>query len=201
MTRIKLNIAALMTGMILVAVGLAALRNATDLWASLSFTLAVALMLSALVGSLVGRGRAAWAGAGIFGWAYMAAAFGPWPWLNHDDLRPPRLLTAYAVDRLEGKLGGFRPRSVVFVLPGGVVNPSPGSQLFPLPLQGAISSGRDLSLDRGSPVISPVMRINTSPGQQVAHSLWSILAAAAGALIGRAVAGRDDRERSPDEAR
>jgi hypothetical protein len=71
--------------------GFAALRNANNLWASATYTLAIATIAAALVGALVRNGvaRTAWIGLAAFGWAYLLAS------------RLPDL-TSYNVGKLAG---------------------------------------------------------------------------------------------------
>jgi hypothetical protein len=94
MTRFRFNIAQLMAVVLYFGFGFAALRNANPFWASVSHTLAILLILAAVVGALAQRGvaRLSWAGIAIFGWAYLliellpdraVGSFGagpiPWP--------------------------------------------------------------------------------------------------------------------------
>ena len=103
MTRPRLTIAQLMTFIFFVGFGFAALRNANDLWASATFTLA---MISILVAPLFafarkGKARMTWAGFAVFGWCYFLidllpdrspGTFGvqpiPWPSLIIDAVAP-----------------------------------------------------------------------------------------------------------------
>ena len=70
MTRLRFSIAQLMVCVLVAGFGFAALRNADPFWANASYTLAVVLIATALVGALVrkGRARAAWTGFAVFGW-------------------------------------------------------------------------------------------------------------------------------------
>lgn len=79
MKRLRLSIGGLMAAVSFIAVGIAALRGNSVLWASATFTIALASCLGALLGSLSGRGaaRMAWGGFTLFAGSYLALAFGP----------------------------------------------------------------------------------------------------------------------------
>ncbi|MBX6316078.1 MAG: hypothetical protein IRY99_24670 [Isosphaeraceae bacterium] len=107
MRRLRGTVLALMGVVALVAFGIAALRRATEVWASATFTLAVALLSMAVVGALVrrGPGQAFWIGCAVPGWVYLALSFGPWfpdTALNPPALLPTRLL-AHAYPLLKPK--------------------------------------------------------------------------------------------------
>jgi hypothetical protein len=73
MTRPRLTIAQLMTLILLLSFGFAALRNATPIWASATHTLAIISILAALLCAFARKGKArmTWAGFAVFGWAYL----------------------------------------------------------------------------------------------------------------------------------
>lgn len=70
------SIAGLMAVVVLVAVGFAALKNPSEIWASCLFSLTVGLLLLALLGVAFGSGdrRMFWAGFSVFGWGYLILA-------------------------------------------------------------------------------------------------------------------------------
>jgi hypothetical protein len=93
MTRLRLTIAQLMTVILLVGFGFAALRNANPFWASATYTIAIISILVALLCAFVRKGKArmSWAGLAVFGWAYFlidllpnrsvgSLGAGPIPW-------------------------------------------------------------------------------------------------------------------------
>jgi hypothetical protein len=90
MKRPRLSILALMTAIVLIALGFAALRNPTVLGASLTFTATVAFLATAIVAAIARRGRArvTWAGVAVFGWAYLLMSFGPFKNGNGVDCPP-----------------------------------------------------------------------------------------------------------------
>ncbi len=75
---LRVSIARSMGIVLLAAVGLAALRNPTIVWASSLFTLVVVLLCTAVLGAIAVRGpaRLTWTGFAVFGWVYLGIAFG-----------------------------------------------------------------------------------------------------------------------------
>ena len=73
---IRFPIAGLMGAVLVVALGLAALRNASEIWASVIFLLTCGLLCLAIVGTLCRRDaeRAWWLGFALFGWGYLVLA-------------------------------------------------------------------------------------------------------------------------------
>ena len=69
MTRHRFTLAQLMAIVLSVGFGFAALRNANELWASATYTLAFLMNLVATLGALARKGRArlAWVGFAVFG--------------------------------------------------------------------------------------------------------------------------------------
>jgi hypothetical protein len=91
--RYRFTLAALMGAVALVAVGVAALRSPTALWASLVILLALGAICGATVGAILRRGpaRGAWLGFAVFGWAYFLLTLSPWG--GEYGLGPARFLT------------------------------------------------------------------------------------------------------------
>jgi hypothetical protein len=71
MTRLRFTLAQLMAIVLYVGFGFAALRNADEVWASATYTLAFLMISVAPLGALARKGRArmAWAGFAVFGWS------------------------------------------------------------------------------------------------------------------------------------
>jgi hypothetical protein len=74
--RPRISIAALLAGMVPIAVGLAALANPTALWEGVVFALTLLTLFTAIVGVLYrrGAGRAFWVGFALFGWGFFVLA-------------------------------------------------------------------------------------------------------------------------------
>jgi hypothetical protein len=77
----RLSISSLMAFVLISAVGLAALRNAGELWAGMMLLVAVAAVGVALMATVILRGKERywWAGFAFFGGGYLALTVGPWP--------------------------------------------------------------------------------------------------------------------------
>jgi hypothetical protein len=92
-----------MAFVIFIGFGFAALRNANEIWASATFTLAFFMITMAPLGALVRRGtaRMAWSGFGIFGWARLLIDAFPHPDFTLFGAMPsPGLLTDRVFDYL-----------------------------------------------------------------------------------------------------
>ena len=86
MRTVRFPIAGLMWAVVVAALGLAALRNASDIWAGATFLVTCGVLCLALVGIVcrTNESRAWWVGFALFGWGYLALAF--WsPELAADD--------------------------------------------------------------------------------------------------------------------
>ena len=71
MNRLRFTLAQLMAVVLFIGLGFAALRNADDFWASVTYTLAFLMISVAALAALArkGRVRLVWAGFAMFGWA------------------------------------------------------------------------------------------------------------------------------------
>ena len=91
--RPRFNVGQLMGIVLYLGLGFAALRSASDFWASATFGVAIVMVLGASLGAAARRGvaRMTWAGFALFGWAYLLLSvlpprrdnffgFGPIPW-------------------------------------------------------------------------------------------------------------------------
>jgi hypothetical protein len=119
MRRARASIAMLLVYIALFAVGLAALRVSSRLWANVGFSLAITLLLAAVAGLIYLRGesRAFALGFALFGWPYLLITFGPTPFGNWRDL----LVTKPALAILEEYLKDAAPP----VTPPPVTPPRP----------------------------------------------------------------------------
>jgi hypothetical protein len=100
--RVRFSLAALLTAVLAIGVACAALRYASELWASAAFSRALVLLLGAVLGALFRRSasRAFWVGFALFGWAYLLLVFGPW----FNSSVKPRLVTTRLITYLHQKL-------------------------------------------------------------------------------------------------
>ena len=76
----RFSIRGAMSVILVCAVGLAALRNANELWAGVMVLVTMALLGTTLLGVIHqhGQGRAWWLGFGVFAGGYLLLALGPW---------------------------------------------------------------------------------------------------------------------------
>ncbi len=100
MRRFRFSVAGLMAVILVLTIGMAALRDPTPLWASTIFTAAVVLFAASLLGAMAHRGvpRFSWAGMAVFGWVYLITSFGPWP---GNSVGPPPLLPSALLDQFQ----------------------------------------------------------------------------------------------------
>jgi hypothetical protein len=78
--RARFTILEMAAAVALVGLAVAALRDPTDLWTRLSFTLAILGTAIAVLGAIVRHGpdRPLWLGWALFAGGYLILAFGPW---------------------------------------------------------------------------------------------------------------------------
>src|SRR3954454_8529724 len=153
----SISLMGLMLVVIVIACGLAALKDPSELTSSLVFTAAVSLLVVATIGTWLGR-RASWAGFAAFGWAALFLAFGSRP----DAPLPPRPLTTFLLHQAFLRTG-TKPVPSLGGL--GQAPPSP-------PLTVALTS------IGGAMVPVPMHYL------QVGHSLLALVIACLGAVAG-----------------
>jgi len=98
----RFSIASLMAFVLIFGVGLAALRNASELWAGMMLLVALGVVGAAVLGAIIlrGRERAWWSGFALFAGGYMALAVGPWL----SDRFQPQLGTTHLLQYVHGRL-------------------------------------------------------------------------------------------------
>lgn len=91
----QFSLAGLLIGVTFFAIGLAALRFASETWAAIVFTLTMVALCGSLIGCMFcGREtRRCWIVFSLAGWTYLLITFGPWFNLN---VRPRLLTTQFA---------------------------------------------------------------------------------------------------------
>ncbi len=193
MRRLRVPIAGLMLSLLPVAVGLAALRDPSEMWASALFSLTIlALLVSALgIAARRGASRMAFLGFTLFGGTYLILAFGPWAWVNRDGLRPPPLVTRMLLDWMqESQVGPAADWKVISV---GMGLPSSGLHFTVSPAD--LANARSPS---GSPSIgSMYVPYDVSPYKQIAHSMLALVVGTLGAIAGRIMAPREAESPRP----
>src|SRR5262245_56436953 len=187
MRRLRVPIAGLMLSLLPVAIGLALLRDPSELRASALFSLTILVLLVSVLGTVAQRGaaRMAFLGFALFGAIYLILAFGPWAWINPDGLRPPSLVTRMLLDQIkEAKLGlasNWEDRRDTINWNGRLTQLSFGpadAALVPPP------SGQGSGL-------TMYLVFDISPYKQIAHSMLALVAATLGAIAGRIIAARE----------
>ena len=114
MSRLRFTLAQLMTIVLFIGFGFAALRNPNEFWMSATYTLAFLMISVAPLGALArkGRDRMAWAGFAVFGWARLLV--GALPYLTdhaYGQIPSPKLLGfAYLMPSFLTRAGGLFPR-------------------------------------------------------------------------------------------
>jgi hypothetical protein len=94
--RPRISIRAFLALILFIGVGIAALRGATAIWASVMILAALGAICAATVGAALihGAARPAWLGFAVFGWAYFLLCLSPWG--GEYGLGPARFLTRVA---------------------------------------------------------------------------------------------------------
>ncbi len=106
MPRIRFTISGLMGLIVVAAIGIAGIREGTEIWASLTYTVTVLSLLMALPFLFYSQGktRAGWLGFVLFSWVYLYFAFGNW-WADGPGLPPlpTKWLLSFVHDRIHAK--------------------------------------------------------------------------------------------------
>jgi hypothetical protein len=177
MTRLRFSVAQSMAIVLVVGVGVAALRAASLVWASAVFTLTVLVLLTAVLAAMARRGRTrmTWAGFALFGWVYLGTTFGPGAAAN--GVTPPPYVTRWALDYWDANLWSAAMGGVAAML---AESGNSGEELFPrfppVQLPGT-----------GAPVLSP----NSHHFRRIGHCLAAIVFGLVGAVLGRLLASRE----------
>jgi uncharacterized membrane protein YeaQ/YmgE (transglycosylase-associated protein family) len=183
----RLSIRALMAVIVVSAIGLAAIRNASDLWAGLLLMIVLGFVGAAILGAIFSRGarRAWWTGFALFSGGYLVLALVPWlsaqlgttQLLNYVHARAvTSTIASFELSRLDKNTVLYR-----IVSPdGGVHESKVADSVYK-------STGGSELLDS----IAPVNRWRSAlPGaanhdqfQRVGHSLFALLAALVGGTV------------------
>ena len=166
---LRFSVAGLMAIVLLLALGLAALRANSEFWASAIFTAVVILLSASVVGAIVARGltQSTSTGMAVFGWIYLVIAFGPWA---KDTIGSPPLLTSALLEYLQDYVVSDTPYLVA--------------------VQQSRTSNAAYSLrGKGPQGGAPAARlIDVTPYWHTGHSLGAFLFGILGAVGGRLMA-------------
>jgi hypothetical protein len=198
MKRIRFNIASLLVVVLVLGVGFAALREASDLWESGVFTLTLAALLISilLAAHRTESKRAFWIGFALFGWTYLGLSLVPsiesrlisTKALAFLDSKVPRSIPAgfvYADFDNDGKMDLYVANNALYPNKGTVVfeDVTANAGLNPAGNQGKGSGSLDLKNSarlwlRGS--------VGTTENfLRIGHSLIALIAASLGGYISR----------------
>jgi hypothetical protein len=175
MGRTQFSLASLMAVMFFIALGIAALLNATALWASVSFMFTVALMSAAILGAIACRGRTrmTWAGVAIFGWVYLGIVFGPLPNGNGTTIPPLPTMVLYEYTLYHTLI----PRSK--------------AAFADVTFKNSIQA--ETLLDKASLTGKPRVLVDVMHLKRIVHSFGALIFAFIGGFIGRIFYSRDAR--------
>jgi hypothetical protein len=179
MRRIRFSVAGLMAVILLLAVGMAALRDPTELWASAIFTAAVTLFAASIMGAMTCRGvaRFSWTGMAVFGWVYVICSFGS---LMVNSVGMPPLLPSSLLDQLQEH-----------IISDGK-SPYIGDIDWKNHVNSSVQWHRNASTTTAWPATGR-RRVNLTAYQQTGHSLGAMLFGILGAFVGRFFGGRRGR--------
>ena len=174
----RTTILGLMGLVLLMALGFAALRSASLLWASAMFTTAVIVLSASVLGVFANRGpsRLPWLGFATFGWIYFLMTF--WLWPDKNGMNAPPVLPKLVMD-----------------------------YFMPKPDDDAVARIGDIGYDetfpnepqafnrRGNPFAGRIF--NVQQFRRIDHSLTAILFGVVGALLGRSFAAPNGSAETP----
>jgi hypothetical protein len=218
MRRLRFSLLWLLGLIALIAVACAALRSASEIWGSATFSVMLAVLLFSLVGLIFRQrsARAFWGGFALIGWSYAALVFGPW---CRDNVRD-QLLTTKLLEFGHSKLLSAAPAfAVTSVTPTFVTNGWTAAGAGLPASTGAVSTITNADMDGdGVPDVSisgstpaPVWTFSGTtivPAaipprwyfMQVGHALLALLLASAGGLLARSLYEKRARPKQDADA-
>jgi hypothetical protein len=184
MARFRFSIASLLAVVLVLAVGFAAMREATEVWSSSIFTLTLGALLCSVLLAIhrAAARRAFWVGFALFGWGYLVLSLVP--------SVESRLLTAKGLAFLDSKVPGRSPVMYSIRLTG----PALGS--FNTQIQAVAFSPSGNQVAASSPGLVRVWNAATGKLLQgwsgttenfvnIGHSLIALLAGCVGGVLSR----------------
>jgi hypothetical protein len=163
-------------------VAFAGLRSASDLWASVLFTVAVVLLLGVILGAWHSRGRAraGWFGFLVFGWGYLIFSFGTW---FSAPLGPPPLLSTHLLDLLYPRVHPSPPQ--LSETQGWLVSQPVSTQTWGSVQPASVQSPNISRLTFAGPAAPAVGGPNRENFVRSGHSLLVIVVALMGSAFAR----------------
>jgi hypothetical protein len=174
MRKLQFSLASVLVGVSIIAAWCAALRFASELWATLWFSLAIGAVLTAVVGAIFRRGepRAFWTGFILFGSSYLLLVFGPW----FDGNVRQHLLTERLLLYLHPKLQQATQKQVILSLVDGTV--VSGDRLHP-------RASNSLPLPAGLILGGPTPVSTSENFSQIGHSILAVAMGLLGGILSR----------------
>jgi hypothetical protein len=190
----RFTIAGLMGLVVVVAVGVAALRFASEMWAGILLMLTLGVLGAAVLAfhERTGARRAWWRGFALFGWGYLTLVMGPWA----AEAIAPHLPTTRGLEALYARMYPEREevmlsrrfRELVYRKYLARANMTAGS-----PASVALSPDGSVVLGTASADSS------LESFRRVGHCLWALLVACVGGLVGRACHATGSTGGTPDD--
>ena len=199
MRRIRFTIGSLLVVVLFTAVGIAALRESTDVWDNAVFggTLAMLMLAILLAVHRMERRRAFWLGFSLFGAIYLAASLVP--------AIESRLLTTQALVKIDEMVPRPKSFAITFTTTGGTTGPSTSLdklQAVAFSADGstlaAQSNGKFRLWSLGNGRFLRSSNGSSENFKTIGHSLFALLIAFAGGHLSRFLHARNRAETSPD---
>jgi hypothetical protein len=170
----RFSIRMLMAVVVISAVGLAAIRNCSEVWAGAMLSITFFTLICSLLGIAFGRKmrRVYWSGFATLGWGYLFLLYVPW---------------------LHEKVGQFLLAPNLFAYLEEVLHANSqggGLQSLPLGMLGAVATGGGFSGPTGIDDISDCVRI----GIAIEALLWASLGGYAARYFASGLGGESDRD-------
>jgi hypothetical protein len=178
MPKLRFNIASLLVVIVVLGVGFAALREASDLWECGLFTVTIGVLLISILLAVHRHEskRTFWLGFALFGWVYLVLTLVP--------SIESRLITAKGLAYLDsGVLDAYSKT----VQAGGTFSGSPKEHTIKAPFQGIILKSRkqDGSLTSHYSALFGGGSRKTTDFVRIGHSLFALLAGWLGGRLSR----------------
>jgi hypothetical protein len=186
----RFTIAGLMGLVVVVAVGVAALRFASELWAGILLMLTLGTLGAAVLAlhERTGAKRAWWRGFALFGWGYLVLAMGPWV----AEAIAPKLPTTTGLDALYARMHpDAEDRMNLDVKNKRLYRRTIALAALSDPT--SVVAGRRA---RWSSLILAPSPLSPESFRRVGHCLWALLVACLGGVVGRALHSSGERSRA-----
>jgi hypothetical protein len=170
----RFSISTMMAVIVVSAVGLAAIRNCSAVWAGAMYSITFFTLICSLLGIVFGRNmrRTYWSGFAVLGWGYLFLLYVPW---------------------LYDKVGGFLLAPNLFAYLEEILHANSqggGLQSLPIGMLGAVATGGGFSGPTGIDAMSDCVRI----GVAMEALLWAALGGYAACYFASGPGGESNRD-------